>query len=281
MQQNISRTLYSVFLQASVMTGIDLVIKPNTTLNQKFGINASAVPNQGQLPKLRYFGVGNGGHTMFTGAGGRTAPRTIPHQSTHSGMYNQLPFVLRRLNNDLTLEQRARFGLRRVETHNSLQYAAYYLRKLDMTNVTAQMLKTTVVNGTETTVTYNPTSSDLSPTPPQMTSDGVVTPTGDYTHASVPLTIDMNAWDANEFKDVANILYSDPQLAIISELALVSGIERTLPSPADNNGTINMDEVVVAQIMAHVGDFQAISYQANGFEMVLDVGATDPLFILL
>lgn len=106
------------------ITGKDITIEKNTTLNEKFNIltDKMSVP-VGEFPKLMYFGLGIGG----TGS-----PIKMGYHSTIDGtMFDQIPFIARRLENDLTTQERNIYRFRVEKIVNGVVYVFYYLRKLD------------------------------------------------------------------------------------------------------------------------------------------------------
>lgn len=278
--ENITRTVTAAYLQSCSLTGVAWTMKPYTTLNEKFTTQAGVAPGLGVLPKLRYYTVGAGGHQMAVDSEGFTYPRAIQHRATDFALYGHRPLVLRPIANDLPPELRALYGMRVIQTHNSAQYVAYYLRRIDFTSVIATMLLTSVNAGVKTTAAFVPSNANLNPTPPLLDSSGVVITTGDYTEASVALTIPFSAWEVNEYKAAALIVYGNENYAIISEVGLVAGVDKDVQAAAVNSGTITFNEVIAAQVLAHVNVFYPLNYAANGIELALDVGATDPLFSL-
>lgn len=278
--ENITRTLLGSYLQTCLLTGAPFQVFPNTTLNQKLSIQANTLPSADQLPKMRYFAIGNAGHALAVAAGGRTKLAFLQHEATDFGAFGQLPFVLRTLDNDLTSDQQKLYGLRRLETYGGVQYVAYYLRRIDFTGVIPGMQLVSVVDGVSTVSSFTPTAANLNPTPPTLDNAGVNTVSGDYAAAQAVVSVVMTAWDAAELVNVANVMYNDPGLAIISEVQLVSGVDKVVTSPAANGGSINFNEVIAAQVVSHVSTFFAASVTTNGMTLVLDVGATEPLYRL-
>ncbi len=278
--ENITRTIYGAQLQTCLLMGLPLVIKTNSTLNERFGIQNGVLPPEGTLPTMRYFCIGNGGHTFSVGANGRTKPEPIQHRGTDAGLFSPIPFVLRETNNDLDSIQRAKYALRRTETHQGRQWFAYYLKRIDMTNVAAGMELITVVEGVSTITNFVPDTSNLNPVPPAIVPDGVNVVSGDYVSATAKLTIAFSPSDVTELMNVAAVIYDDPEYAIISELGLCSGVDKNVQSPAFGGSTINHNEAIAVQIVSHVNTFQPMAYTNNGTELLLDVGATEPLFVL-
>lgn len=273
------RTIAGNYLQTVLLERLTYEMKEFTTLNEKFGIMANTYPNVGEIPAARYFAIGNGGHTFTAGAAGRYKPELFQHLPDHLALFNQLPFVLRETTNDLTAVQRQNYGLRRAETHNGVNYIAYYLRRIDMTGVKAEMLSKKIVDGVATVTPFIPTSANLNPQPPLLSPSGVNVTTGDYLTASAKTPVKMTPFEIAELINVANILYADPGMAIISELAVVSGIDRVIQVADSGQVPFAFTEVIAAQIVTHIQQFYVAQFNNEGIDQTLDVGATEPLFL--
>ena len=260
-------------------------ISPNSTLNQKFGIQATLVPDISVLPSLGYYAIGNGGHQFTLGTSGTSTaaiskPEPVQHRGTDAALYNHTPFVLRLLTNDLTAAAMLQYALRRIETHNGVQYAAYYLKRLVLTEVTPAMEYVTVSNGISNVSAFIPTSANLNPIPPALSSTGVNIVSGDYVSATAKLNIILSTDDIAELINVAMVLYNDANYAIISEIALCSGVDKIVTSPVAGNATINFKEAIAVQVLSFVNTFFPLNYSGNSCELLLDVGCSEPVFSL-
>lgn len=278
--ENITRTIYGSKLQTCLLMGLPFVLETNSTLNERFGIQNGVAPDATVIPTMRYFCIGNGGHTFTMGAGGRSKPEPIQHRGTDAGLFSPIPFVLRETNNDLDVTERAKYALRRQETHGGRQYFAYYAKRLDLVNVSAGMELIHVQDNVNTVTAFIPDSSNLNPTPPVLSSTGVNTVTGEYVSATAKIGLILSGVDINELLNVGQVIYDDPELAIISEVGLCSGVDKYVQSPGVSGTTINFNEAIAVQIVTHINTFKPAAYVSNGTEILLDVGATEPLFVL-
>jgi hypothetical protein len=277
----ITRTVYGASLQTSLLLNIPVDIKPNTTLNEKFGIFPTTFITQQDRPSMRYVAIGNGGHRSITGPEGISVPDPVQHTSTDAVLYKHLPFVLRDPANDLTPVQRANYGLRRVQSHDGKPYIAYYLKRLDYTTVVSKLdFKTVQEGGATTTSEFIPNSSNLEPIPPALSSTGVNVTTGNYISATAKIPFTLNESDIQELLDAATIIYGDDNYAIISEIALCSGVDKVLTIDAGQPGSFNMNEVIGAQVVTFFNTFFSCKFDNKGIDILLDVGASEPLFVL-
>lgn len=275
--RKITRTIYGAALQTSLYRGIPHVIVDNTTLNEKFDIIADAKPKPNDVLAMRYLCIGLGGHRHVTGAEGIPYTTPITHRANHAALYKHNPFVIRRQNDDLTVAERAKYGLRRTEVHNGERYFAYYLKRIENIDSTPIMEHTTIIDGVTTTVPFTPTNADLNPVPPEIPSTGVLATHGNYLSVTSTATIIFDEWDVAELKNVARVLYDNELFAVISEMALCSGVDRVVTGDGPDNSSINYTEVVGVQIAAHITAYYSVGFTNQGFNFEIDLGATEPL----
>lgn len=276
----ICRTIYGSYIQTCALLGKPVILAPNSTLNEKLGIQSNVAFSADQLPTMRYAAIGNGGHKMVMGSNGISRPEPIQHRSTDAALYNQLPFVLRLPSNDLTASQREKYGHRRLEMHDGTQYVAYYLKRLNYDDVSTQMTYQSVVDGVTTSSPFVPNNSNLNPTPPDLASTGVNVTTGDYVSAVSNIPFTLNVDEVNEIINVANIIYGDVGYAIISEIALCAGVEKVVSAVGVGGTTFNYSEVIGTQVVSFVNSFFAMNFSNNGLNVMFGVGATEPLNLL-
>lgn len=273
--ENITRTAIGSLLQTYQLLGLNYRYVEKTTLNEKFEIQAGVIPAAGVNPSLRYYAIGNGGHRITTGADGIGLPDPIQHRTTDCALFNHLPFVLREPTNDLTAADRAKYALRREETYQNKRWIAYYLKRLDVSAVVPAMEYHAVTSSGEQVAPWVPDSSNLSPTPPVLNSEGVNVVTGDYVAITAKTTLSLTAQDATELLNVAKVIYDDDRYAIISEIGLCSGVDKPVTV-----GQLTYSEAIGVQVVAHYGAIYPMKYNQNGVDLLLDIGATEPLFAL-
>ena len=277
--QAISRTLLSSHLQDCLFLNRPFVMPPNTTLNELFGVQNGVVPTT--TPTMGYLAIGNGGHKFTVGANNIPKNDPVQHVATDAALYNHLPFVLREVNNDLDPITAGSYALRRLETHNGLQYFAYYLKRLPLNTVVPDMEYNTVLNGVTTTTAYVYTSANLNPTPPALNSSGVNVVSGDTVAASAKMNIVFTPAEVQELINVATVMYQDPGFAIISELALCSGVDKTVQSPGVGNAVINFNEAIAVQTLGFINGFYPMASTTNGLSILIDIGSSEPMFTLI
>ncbi len=280
MSEVIVRTVYGANLQTCQLMGIPFVVTPNSTLNAKFNIAQTVQPNATDMPRMTYICIGNGGHRMkTTGTGTLQVPEPLQHEPTDAALFSHLPFVLRPVANDLNTSERARYALRRVETHGGQDYFAYYLRRMNLSTVTSQMEYKAVTPTGVTTSVFQPDSSDLNPVAPVINTGGSVTTSGDYVTASARVSFNLDSFDVTEILNAAEIRHGSSDFAIISEIGLVSGIDKVVNATGNGGSTFNFNEVIAAQVVNFISSFHALKFTSSGVNTLFDVGATEPLFL--
>lgn len=275
---NITRTVYGSFLQTCTLLRLPFSKKTNSTLNEKFGIQSEAAVSIDEVPCVRYYAIGNGGHRNATGPDSTPITRVVQHRATDAALFRHLPFVLREPSDDLAGPDRAKYGLRREETWNGVRYIAYYLKRIPLSGVVAEMNYTAAQNGTSVTSPFQPDSSNLNPLPPELSPTGVNVVTGDYTVASARVSLALTTAEIAEVVNAAKVIYDDEAYAVVSEIALVSGIDRVVSAPGIGASVINFNEVICAQVVCHINTYFPLHVTNGGVELALDVGATEPLF---
>jgi hypothetical protein len=274
--QEIVRTAYGASLQTSELLNLPLVVKQYTTLNEKFNIHDDIQLADTDNAKLGYYVIGNGGHRFNVGVNNIAKPEPIQHLPRHAALYNHIPFIMRPVSSDLTPTERLKYRLRRIETHNAIQYVVYYGKVLNLSSTVSRLELRVVNNGSVTVTNFTPTVDDLNPTPPPINTGSVLTTTGDYIAASAKVNIILTAAEISEIMDVSNILYGDPNYAIVSELGLCSGVDKVVQG--NFNGTnSNYTDTIGMQICSFISVFYPLAFINDTVNIGLDIGSVEPM----
>jgi hypothetical protein len=274
--QKIVPTQLSNFLQVANFLGTGFEQHPNTTLNQKFDIQASAVVQPNMKPALKFYTIGYGGHGYTMGANNIPLSSVIDHSSGDAGLYEHLPFVIRPINDDLTAGERSKYCLRKTISVDGVNYYAYYGKRLDMTGVKPRMTKRSIVDGQTVIEEYVYTEKNLSPTPPEVPNTGAVTTSNAYLATSAIVPMPFTEKDVAELYNVAEILFGDRRMAIISEFGFCTAVDADV-SINTTSGAVNFKEVIGAQIAAIISGHYELIFNSKGFDFSLEVGASQPL----
>lgn len=275
--ESIVRTIYGNYIQTCKYLGVKPTLHENTTLNQKFNVlNGTALENN-DYPVLRYFCIGMGGHKSVSGSDGIARNILVKHKATDSSLYKYLPFVCRPTDNDLTESERQDYALRVTEEIGGRNYYCYYLRRFSTSNINPVMEYNTVSGGTVRTESFVPKPANLNPVPSEETL-GAQTVSGDYVNVVSRFTVGFNANQTKELLNAALIKYGDRSYAVISEIGLVTGVDKTVQVNTNSGGLVTMKEVIGAQISAFVSTKMEMQFSTKGANIELDVGAMEPLF---
>lgn len=273
----ITRTAYGVKLQTDHTLGRPFELVPNTTLNEKFDVQADQLPAPGTRPTIGYLGIGNLGHKTVVAEDGSEEVVARTHRNTDAGFYNQIPIALREVTSDLPVELRNRYAMRVRETHNGNEYYAYYLKRIDMEGVRSSLQRSEVIDGVETTTPFTPTTDNLNPTPPEIDNQGTVLGSDTSVFASAVLGIALDSTDIAEILNAHRIRTGSDRSPIVSEFGLISGVDKTVSANAGSGSSFTYEEAICAQVNVFICGHHAIGYSADGLDLTLDVGGVEPL----
>ena len=277
--KSIVRTVYGAAVQGVLYTGVPYTKLDHTTLNERFNINPNVLISQYDYPQMKYYAIGYGGHIMEVDSDGFGIPVPVQHKSTDASCYRPIPFIMREMNNDLTPQQRESYALRRYENFNGIQYICYYLRRIDYSQAEQEL--TMITSNNDGTVAYEPfvpNTSNLNPDPQILSNTNTNVLKGKYVSATILVELEFNEFETEELRNVANIRFANENKAIISEIALVSGLDRKQDITESAQGTFTMNEVVAAQVCHFTNTFKSAAIDNKNFVIGFNIGATEPLF---
>lgn len=276
---NVTRTIYGAFVQSCQFNGAPYTALPNTTLNQKFNVIPDTHTSAEVVPDLKYFGIGIGGIKMELGADGIYIPTPILFAPDQASLYKPIPFLMRPLNSDVAANVRSKYRMRAIVTYNNIQYVAYYLKMLPDSSSPPQIQLMNVNNGTTNSYPYTPSVDVLNPTPPTVNSQSQNVTVANYLSVSNQLPLSLIAEDIEEIQNSCNIIYGDPNYAVISEIALCTGVDYA--NTASINGvSTGYTEAIDVQVSSYVQDLFALQFSNTEVDLVLDIGSTEPLLVL-
>lgn len=277
----VTPTIFNGQIASAQFKGRVHIPMTNTTLNEKFNVQAQQSPSSDDRHITQFYCIGNRGHRAYTGADGRQKMMPVPHSIAQGALYGHIPFILRELTDDLNSTMRSDYALRVVEQlDDGNVYVAYYAKRLDLENVETSTREIQIIDGQQHTRPWVPTSETLDPDHPELDEDGkVIQASGEFLAVSSPLNINFNAADAEELRNVARILYGSESDSVISEIALVSGIRRMVTGEAAGNNTINYQEAIATQCVAYANLYYQMNLSTQGFSFTADVGSTEPLYV--
>lgn len=271
-----TRTIYAAHLATCKALGRPFTVLDNSTLNQKFNLHNNETPRLNEYPVIGYVGIGNKGASYEVTTSNYVLTKAIPHKPRDASLYNFIPFVLRRVAQDLPAEERSKYRCRVPVTIGSVDYVAYYLRALTLENVIPSVELRNVTDTNIATSSFVPSLGDLSPNHPDISNIDINNPSGDYLISTAKVNLTLNATDIANIMDACAIMYGDPRYAVINEIALCSGIDRVLQGTF-GTVTSNYVDVVAAQTNAFIYQYHALSETSTEVSLRFDIGSSEPL----
>ncbi len=297
-------TIYGGEIMAAKRHGLNVNLHENSILNNvvtlKPGVSGSNrypqnvtpyAPGETNLFTSRFFIIGTGAHIPQPRNDGATFLMSVPHSPADSGPYYWLPFKMVKLSGagsqpDISGPERRKYVMRRLVTISGDHYAAYWIKRLPLSSgLTPSRFTYLVNNGVASAPTpFSPGSSHMQPTRPTLVQ-GVIPTTGRYFEASIPITITFTEAEVNDLRNVGQVLFNNPNAIVISEVALVYGIERVgfqeYNLPGGTLSAVNADstltELSTAVVGCWVSEIKQIGANSE-LEIELDIGAVEPEF---
>lgn len=275
--KNVVPTIWGNRLQNIKQQNLPYKHIPFSTINERLGIRAAETVLSTDMPSLAVLCIGNKGHGHRTGLNGFPLTRRIPHLPDHAALYGQIPFVMRTVDNDLSLAERRKYSLRIIEEHEGVNWVCYYGRRLviDVTQ-DVKIKHTIVVDGVKTTTDYVTSNANLYPTEPDLPNTGSVSTSGEYLSTSSVVNLSFTEADVDELVNVARILYNDEDYAVISEFAICNAVDRTV-TISTPQGQANFNENVHTSVAFFAVAKYDLIFHRKGFSYTIECGATEPL----
>lgn len=272
-------TAIGALLQDAQKLKLPYTLAPNSVMNKALQVYPDDLP--ASTPWVQYAAIGIGALSANrAGANGsRLELKPIPHQTSHTGLYQQIPFVIRPIAADLSTTERQRFRLRKISTIRGEVCASYYLRVLDLSQTQARLEYRVIEDGTVTSTPWEPTADDQFPTPWTVNPGQVLVTGDDYIATTAKSTFSFTPWDMNELINVGVRLFDSDNSIIVSELAICSGVDAD--KLGDFNGVpLQYREALGVQITDFVSTFVPAAFNTDGASINLDIGSVEPLLAL-
>lgn len=277
MEKNVPTVLKTKLCNA-LLLGQANTFPAYTTINQKLNIQSGVNPDVGQNQTMKYVMIGNGGLSIQTGADNFTYTKSYVHSPTDTGLFQEIPFLVRPVNGDISGSQQAQYRLRRYVTVAGVGYFAYYGKVIDLSSVSNDMENRQVnPDGSQAAPTpWVPSASDLSPTPTILATGDAVTTSGKYIAGSAKLPFPMSAQDILELLNASQLLYGDQNHATISEIAICAGVDKNVSTTVGGTASVTYTEVIACQVMSFLATNFPSSDSSQGGTWTFDVGFSEP-----
>ena len=272
---DVTKTIYATYLELMKELKVPFTPIEYSTLNAKFGIAENETIADGVYPELQYIAIGRGGHRGRITTGGGTVVDVIPHGIAHAVLYEQIPFIMREVDNDLSANERLKYGMRHLVNKDGINYFAYYLKRLDFTSTYPVIKEITISDGNVTSAEYAPGIQQLSALKPEYSNNAVNTSSGKHLSVESTLTMELTANDIAEIINAVDISYGDISYAIISEIATVTAVPTDITTDLGGvNATYK--EAVAAQIANHIPTNIVLQFATEGITHHYTLGHVAP-----
>lgn len=263
------RTIFNINLQLAMLSGKPYTIKPNTTLNQQLDIEQNTELPIGKYPLLEYFCIGSGGKGSID-VDTELYPYT-EHGATDGTLFRLQPFILKAPGEDIPVEYRDKYRLRKTLTVNGTDYTAYYLRRFDTEKDIKFNNDIMQVNtiGEDTILDILGDDSNFLNPKPRNKADNVIGENSSYVVGALKYILRLDGYEVKEIKNACKIL-GYPEL--ITEIGLCTGCEQVTQSGL---------EAVGVQVGFHVDmtiDL-SIALLEEDLTRIVEVGGQAPLLI--
>lgn len=261
------RTIFNISLQLAMMTGKEYTIRPNSTLNQLLDIEEQTSLPVGKYPNLHYFCIGSGGVGSIDE--NTTEYPYTQHSAIDASLFRLNPFILRTTDNDIPDSYKSKYRLRKIITHNGVNYIAYYLKKFDVDSeisYNGEIMQVNNFSGTSVLDVLSSESDFLNPKP-VVKRNNIISDTSSFVVADTKFIINLDSFEIDEIKNAATILGYNNQ---ITEIGLCTGCDVSI------NGSL---EAVGVQVGFHVDMTIDLNIALTGepIKRVLEVGGQCPM----
>ena len=267
-------TVYGLGLINAMLSNRPYNVYPNTTLNEKFNVLAKehVISTSKSLvyPRLKYFGIGIGGVPIIEGV---DEYKFSQHSALDAALFKQIPFALKKVDNDFLPEERDKYRLR-VETRiKGESYYAYYLKVASGIDNRGYSYIIKKVNGIDTLSRLDiNTDRFLNPVPVGKPIDRQAMLEAPTVINRFKLELELDDKDNIELQNVLELL-DLPRNTKLNELAVCFGHEQLI------EGNF---ELVDIQIGYHVDidlDVKIDFSPLKTFKRNIELGGAEPLFV--
>lgn len=272
MVRNSQRTLYALDIEEHRKFNIHYTPIVNTTLNEKFGVEVNtSIPN-GQWPIISAFAIGVSGYKTIDAS---KEYNYSEHSPLDAALFQHVPFVMKKVSEDLTITERSKYRMRCIENINNIEYVCYYLKTIPTPELKQgfHIIKTISdnVSVSSTTMSLLDTTdkSFLSPTPIDKKITFENKDNIKYITKLNKLTFSLSVTEMEELENVFKLRNINTNS--ITELAICSGVEKDVSYGK---------ELIATQIYFHLGvtfDMTQLLLKNKSLTQSINLGGLEPM----
>lgn len=273
MVRNSQRTIYNASLSLATLLGKEYTALPNTTLNEKFNILPTYQLPEGMYPTLKYIGIGIGGNSFIEGS---SKIQYSEHSPLDGACFEHVPFIMKKIDQDLTMEERLNYRFRIVENFEGEQYVCYYLKKIS-TIIFEDFfynIKNTVLDTGETKpsllIADLSTEKVLDPIPKIRSINYQTATEQNYILKLAKVVFNLSSLELNLLNEVFEIKKIENRM--LTEIMLCTGVDVTMADTSIEAGMV--------QAAMHVGtSFNILKSVLNKepLNFTIELGGSEPI----
>lgn len=229
-------TILGVLNQFQAFTDLIYNALPNTTLNSKYKV-LNDITEPPFTPALKYFGIGTRGYQNIDM---NQSALPFPGDARCMDLYSPLPFRCIPVDEEsdiLSPTERAKYRMRVVQTYNGVEYACYYLKLIDFSTKSVEIVKKDA-DGYETPFDLDP--AWLTPQPPTLNQVGGNIDTN--VNRIIVRATGVCTVTHEEIMEAVSVIHNnDSNFARISELGYYTGCDVGV----DANGVVVADDDLI------------------------------------
>lgn len=265
----VTKTIYATELAAAHLTNTEYAIHEDTTLNEKFNVLNVGIDNK-ILPTVEYISIGLS-PTVIDASIDIEAYRHVP---TNACLFYHVPFVLKPINEDLSFIEQSKYRLRSEVEINGSKYIAYYLKKINLSNIERSTLYVTTEDGGM--LVDNFISTNISPLAPKLQyKESIEEENIKYVVSSTQMNISFDVNELYEIRNACKIMYPDNP-SIIGEVGLCSGVEGILGNRTEA-GKVQLNFVAKTIINLDVTDDEVNTIDPKTLK--IEIGGMEPVVV--
>lgn len=267
MNYNSVRTLWLADLEFFRSLGLPFQPENHSTLNEYFDILHDAPLPENTYPTIKYLAIGRGGHANISGSNGADKSRNMEHDITDATLKEHIPFLVSQIINGvevgITISQRAGLRMRKVFEKGGKTYVAYYLKVIDIDAARPTKTVFHTENSVTTAVPYEATPAQLAPIMYPPANGETVESTSKHISSSINLSVNLDKDDINNIIEACIVIYGDSEMATISEVALVSGIDANHSNGEGVTNAVTYTELKAAQCCNFTGGRTELNFNSR------------------
>lgn len=216
---NSQKTVWALDLNTHQMLGKQYRILPNTSLNQKFDILPDEEVDEGVYPLIKYFAIGTGGADIIN----NSMLNHSLHKPIDAALFEHLPFVMRRVTNDLLPEDRIKYRFRVIETINGIDYACYYLKVINEVELKEGLYEVHTSKDISSLGYFDTNRTDLLNPVPRVATNYIAPENNTYVARVIKILFELTPLEKEYIREAIEIKYAGNRT--LSEIGVCSGTD--------------------------------------------------------